>query len=123
MALVLLIGDGRTVGARTAAAVAAVLALALGMQNAVVRRLGVLDLTTTVLTMTITGIAADLRSGGVVTVARRLLAVATMLAGAVVGTLLDLHQGPPWALLLAVALTVVVAASAVVADRRSAVPN
>ncbi len=41
----------------------AVLAFALGSQNAMVRRLGVPDLTTTVLTATLTGIAADLRTG------------------------------------------------------------
>ena len=35
------------------------LALAMGVQNATVRRLGVTDLTTTVLTLTLTGLAAD----------------------------------------------------------------
>jgi uncharacterized membrane protein YoaK (UPF0700 family) len=40
---------------------AALLALAMGIQNAVARRLAVPDLTTTVLTMTLTGIAADVR--------------------------------------------------------------
>ncbi|MFD3523136.1 YoaK family protein [Streptomyces sp. NPDC058653] len=40
------------------------LALAMGAQNAVVRSLAVPDLTTTVLTMTVTGIAADGRAGG-----------------------------------------------------------
>ena len=41
---------------------AALLALAMGIQNAVARRLAVPDLTTTVLTMTLTGIAADVRA-------------------------------------------------------------
>ena len=41
----------------SAYAVIAVLALAMGVRNAAVRRLGVPDLTTTVLTMTITALA------------------------------------------------------------------
>src|SRR5205085_9350572 len=41
--------------------IAALLALAMGAQNAAVRQLKVFELTTTVLTMTLTGIAADLR--------------------------------------------------------------
>ena len=40
------------------------MAIAMGVRNAVVRRLGVRDLTTTVLTMTITGLAADSQLGG-----------------------------------------------------------
>ena len=43
-------------------ALAAVLATAMGIQNAVARKLAVPDLTTTVLTMTLTGIGADLRA-------------------------------------------------------------
>jgi uncharacterized protein DUF1275 len=42
----------------------ALLAVAMGMRNANVRRLGVPDLTTTVLTMTLTGLAADSQLGG-----------------------------------------------------------
>jgi hypothetical protein len=41
---------------------AVLLAVAMGIQNAAARRLAVPDLTTTVLTMTLTGIAADLRA-------------------------------------------------------------
>jgi uncharacterized membrane protein YoaK (UPF0700 family) len=74
--------------------VAATAAIALGVQNAIVRRLAVADLTTTVLTMTLTGIAADIRSGNKgPAVLRRLLAVACMLIGAVGGALLVLHSG------------------------------
>jgi uncharacterized membrane protein YoaK (UPF0700 family) len=42
----------------------AILALAMGTRNAAVRRLGVPDLTTTVLTMTLTGLAGDSRLAG-----------------------------------------------------------
>lgn len=74
-------------------AILASAALALGMQNAVVRFLAVPDLTTTVLTMTLTGIGSDLRHGDLKTALRRLIAVLSMLAGAAVGTLLVLHLG------------------------------
>ena len=66
-------------------ALAAVLALAMGIQNAVARKLAVPDMTTTVLTMTLTGLGADLRTvirGGEghaaakATLARRLLSIA-----------------------------------------------
>ena len=58
-------GLALTAGLPAAAArdgIAALLALAMGIQNAVARRLAVPDLTTTVLTMTLTGIAADVRA-------------------------------------------------------------
>jgi uncharacterized membrane protein YoaK (UPF0700 family) len=69
------------------------LALAMGLQNAVVRRLGVADLTTSVLTMTLTGLAADSRTAGGNNprLDRRLGSVAAMLGGAAVGGLLVLH--------------------------------
>ena len=59
------------------------LALAMGGQNAVVRRLAVPDLTTTVLTLTVTGLVADTTARSVR--ARRVVAVLAMLAGALVG--------------------------------------
>jgi uncharacterized membrane protein YoaK (UPF0700 family) len=85
-------------------AIAGALAIALGIQNAVVRHLKVPDLTTTVLTMTLTGIAADIRSAPPATVVRRILAVATMLIGAVGGALLVIHVSPAAALAVAVGL-------------------
>lgn len=83
------------------------LALAMGLQNAIVQRLGVAELTTTVLTRTITGIAVDGFGFGVHggKVGRRVVAVLAMLAGAVVGAVLVLHAAHAWA--LAVALTVI----------------
>ncbi len=69
------------------------LATAMGVQNAVARRLAVPDLTTTVLTLTLTGVAADskLAGGAGSKPARRLLAVGAMLLGALVGGLLVLR--------------------------------
>jgi uncharacterized membrane protein YoaK (UPF0700 family) len=98
--------------------VAGLAALALGLQNGVVRRLAVPDLTTTVLTMTLTGIAADLRSGTVVV--RRVLAVVSMLVGAVAGAVLVLHHGPAVGLGCVLALSAGVTGTAVLAWYREA---
>jgi uncharacterized membrane protein YoaK (UPF0700 family) len=77
-------GDGRRY------VVIALLAAALGLQNATVRRLAVPDLTTTVLTLTLTGLAADswLAGGQSPRAGRRLATVGLMAAGALVGALL-----------------------------------
>ncbi|MEU8920594.1 YoaK family protein [Kitasatospora sp. NPDC048545] len=80
------------------------LGFAMGGQNAVVRALKVPDLTTTVLTMTITALAAD-RTG-----LRRLASAGWMFAGALLGALLVLHANVPTALGLALALLLAVAA-------------
>lgn len=69
-------------------------ALAMGMRNATVRSLGVPDLTTTVLTLTITGLAADsaLAGGSSPRWPRRIASVLTMAAGAAGGVLLLRHS-------------------------------
>jgi len=92
--------------------VIALLALAMGVRNATVRRIGVPDLTTTVLTLTLTGLAADLRHlrANRSAPARRLLAVAAMLCGALAGALL-LKTGPAWVLALAAVLAAATGAS------------
>ena len=66
------------------------LAAGLGLQNATVRRLAVPDVTTTVLTLTLTGLAADswLAGGRSPRAGRRLAAVGLMAAGALAGALL-----------------------------------
>ncbi len=68
----------------------ALLAFAMGIRNATVRRLKVADLTTTVLTMTLTGLAADSPPAGGDGKGswRRAAAVASMLVGALAGALL-----------------------------------
>jgi uncharacterized membrane protein YoaK (UPF0700 family) len=70
--------------------VVALLAFAMGIRNATVRRVAVPDLTTTVLTMTLTGLAADspLAGGTGAGSVRRVSAVVTMLLGALGGALL-----------------------------------
>jgi uncharacterized membrane protein YoaK (UPF0700 family) len=83
-------------------AVIAILAAAMGVRNSTIRRLAVPDVTTTVLTMTLTGLAADssLAGGHNPKFGRRASAVVAMLVGAFVGALLFLHLGPTWPLAL-----------------------
>ncbi len=87
------------------------LALAMGLQNATARKLAVPDLTTTVLTLTITGIAADstIVGGRGSSTGRRVVSVASMLVGALVGAVFVLHVAI--ALPLVTALVVLVAAA------------
>jgi uncharacterized membrane protein YoaK (UPF0700 family) len=94
------------------------LGLAMGVQNAVARRLAVPDLTTTVLTLTLVGVAADskLAGGAGGHPARRLISVAAMLLGALVGGLLVVHVNLWLPLALAAAL---LATSGLVAHRLS----
>jgi len=68
-------------------ALIALTALAMGTRNAAVRKLAIPDLTTTVLTLTLTGIAADssLAKGNNVRFARRIGAVLAMFSGAALG--------------------------------------
>jgi uncharacterized membrane protein YoaK (UPF0700 family) len=87
--------------------VIAVLALAMGMRNGAVRRLGIRDLTTTVLTQTLTGLAADSRfaGGSDPRAGRRIGAVACMLAGALAGALLLRHVNAALPLLIGAVTT------------------
>jgi uncharacterized membrane protein YoaK (UPF0700 family) len=103
---------GDDIGALSRDVVAALAAIAMGTQNSVVRALKVPDLTTTVLTMTLTGIAADIRTAPRHVLIRRVLAVATMLVGAVVGAVLVIHVSAVAGLVLAVGLLAVTLAAA-----------
>jgi uncharacterized membrane protein YoaK (UPF0700 family) len=88
--------------------VIALLAFAMGARNATVRRIAVPDLTTTVLTMTLTGLAADSRlfGGTGAGSVRRGSAVLAMFAGALAGALL-LKTGLVLPLALAAAISIV----------------
>ena len=99
-----------------------------GVVDAVARKLAVPDMTTTVLTMTLTGLGADLRTvvrdgrgaagrAARATLGRRLLVVATMLAGAITGASLALDVSPVSALGLAAGLLTVAFGGAVAAAR------
>lgn len=84
---------GPTGGARLG--VIALLGAGLGLQNATARKLAVPDLTTTVVTLTLTGLAADSSpaGGGNPRALRRVTAVAAMLAGALAGAALMASAG------------------------------
>jgi uncharacterized membrane protein YoaK (UPF0700 family) len=122
---------GGAFSADVADALAAVLAVAMGIQNAVARKLAVPDMTTTVLTMTLTGLGADLRailrdapgaprSAARTALTRRLLSIAAMLAGALASAALTLYVSPVSGLALAVALLAMAAAGAIAAAARPA---
>jgi uncharacterized membrane protein YoaK (UPF0700 family) len=90
------------------------LGLGAGMQNGTARKLAVPDLTTTVLTLTITGAAFDSRLGGGTNsrIGRRGLSALAMFLGALVGALLVLRVSQPLGLLVALVLMVSVALAA-----------
>src|SRR6201997_5472804 len=81
-------------------------ALAMGTRNAAVRKLAIPDLTTTVLTLTITGIGADasLAKGTNPRLGRRVGSVAAMFLGAALGAVL-IHYSISVALWLAAAIS------------------
>lgn len=120
-ALLLAIAAGAPFGEATRDVLAALLATAMGLQNAAARKLAVPDLTTTVLTMTLTGIAADPHGpANSPAVARRLLAVAAMLTGAIVGTLLVIEVSAVAGLVLAAGLVTALSGGATIVARTPA---
>jgi uncharacterized membrane protein YoaK (UPF0700 family) len=97
-------------------AITAVLAVAMGLQNALAARVAVAELTTTVLTKTLTGLASG--SGGDIAMsARRVAAVMAMALGALSGGLLALEVSVAAALALALALACSVALAAHLTSR------
>ncbi|MFG2590020.1 YoaK family protein [Streptomyces sp. NPDC048438] len=98
------------------------LALGLGVQNAAVRAFAVPDLTTTVLTRTLTGAVADSRfaKGPGSRAGRRLLSAAALLAGAFIGALVLLNGHPTLPLVLAVVLLAVLSTVATLLARTDA---
>ncbi|SHK73336.1 Uncharacterized membrane protein YoaK, UPF0700 family [Pseudonocardia thermophila] len=73
-------------------ATAAVAALAMGVQNTLARRVGVPDLTTTLISMPMVGLAADHRHTNRPAVIRRASAIICLMAGAFLGAL-AIHVG------------------------------
>jgi uncharacterized membrane protein YoaK (UPF0700 family) len=98
--------SGAPAGAGSRYALIALLGLGLGVQNAAGRALAVPDLTTTVLTLTITGPAADSRLAGSpgAKAGRRLLSAAAMFLGGLAGALVVLHVQPALPLLIGTVL-------------------
>jgi uncharacterized membrane protein YoaK (UPF0700 family) len=94
------------IGTASPYAVIVLLAIAMRVQNTAARKLAVPDLTTTVLTMTLTGLAADAALAGHGSkLGRRALSVAAMLLGALIGGLLVLKVDNPAPLVLAVGVS------------------
>lgn len=120
LVVTLVSGEPYTGGVRFA--LIALLGLGLGLQNAAVRALAVPDLTTTVLTLTITGTIADSRlaKGPGSRAGRRVLSAAAMLAGAFVGALAVLNGHPSLPLLLSVVLLAAVSTAATLLARSDA---
>jgi uncharacterized membrane protein YoaK (UPF0700 family) len=90
------------------------LGIAMGVQNAMARRLAVPDLTTTVLTLTLTGLSAGSRIAGghEHNAGRRVLSVVSMLIGALVGAVIVRGSSPALALGVVGALLALLAATA-----------
>jgi uncharacterized membrane protein YoaK (UPF0700 family) len=86
--------------------VIALLAGAVGLRNSAVRRVGVPDMSTTVLTTTLTGLASRSRLAGNSNPHARLgtTSVLSMFGGALVGAILVLHAGATWSLSIAAGL-------------------
>lgn len=80
--------------------VIALLAGGVGLRNSAVRRMGVPDMSTTVLTTTLTGLASRSRLAGGTNPHSRLgtTSVVCMFGGALVGAVLVLHAGATWSL-------------------------
>jgi uncharacterized membrane protein YoaK (UPF0700 family) len=99
------------------------LALSMGVQNATAQRLSIPELTTTVLTRTLTGLASEARivGGPGAKLGRRLLAVVAMLLGALAGGLLALHVSVAAAIGLAAGLVALVTAGIALVSRRPGV--
>jgi uncharacterized membrane protein YoaK (UPF0700 family) len=97
------------------------LAFSMGIQNAVARKLSVPDLTTTVLTLTIVGIAADSRmaGGGGTRLGRRLISVLAMFAGALIGAVLILKASASLPIGIAFVVIAIVALSARALSRKN----
>jgi uncharacterized membrane protein YoaK (UPF0700 family) len=87
-------------------AIVALTALAMGFRNATVRQLKVPDLTTTVLTLTLTGLAADSSPAGGANPnwGRRIASVGAIFVGAALGAFLLAHAGMAAPLALAGAM-------------------
>ena len=122
VAVLLAVLAGSDVGAAYRYPLIGLLAVAMGLQNAAARRLSVPDLTTTVLTLTITGTAADsaVAGGKGSSAGRRTISVGSMFAGALVGALLVVHVRIYLALVAALAVLVAVALVAATSLRSQA---
>lgn len=89
----------------------ALLALAVGQRNSAVRRIGVPDMSTTVLTTALTGLASNSSLAGGTNPHAHLArtTILCMFGGALVGAVLLLHAGTTWSLGVAAGIVAVTA--------------
>jgi uncharacterized membrane protein YoaK (UPF0700 family) len=120
VALVVAVAADRPYDAAARYSMIVLLGIALGAQNAAVRALAVPDLTTTVLTMTITGMSADSQAAGGADgkLGRRALSMLAMFLGALVGAAIALHGAAALTLLPAAVLLPATAAATQMYARR-----
>lgn len=120
LVLALLVSEPLAEGSRYG--LIALLALAMGVQNAAALRLAVPELTTTVMTRTLTGLASQARflGGAGSQAGRRGTSVMAILLGAILGGLLVLKASVAAALAVSLALAVAVAAVAGALSRSDA---
>jgi uncharacterized membrane protein YoaK (UPF0700 family) len=104
--------------------VIAITAAAMGYRNAVVRKIGLPDLTTTVLTLTITGLAADSRLAGGENPRwrRRVTAILTLITGAFAGAEL-VNRSTALALMVSALITGSCAVAAFTIHRKEIQPQ
>lgn len=119
-AVVLAALSGNAVSTGVSYGIIIVLGIAMVLQNATARKRAVPDLTTTVLTLTIVGIAADSRlvGGSGSRAGRRLIAVGAMFVGALVGSLLIFHVTIVAPLVIALIVIVVIAGTTRLLSRK-----
>lgn len=108
-ALVVALFGHDPVGKGTQYGLITLLAFALGVQNASSRRLGVPNLTTTVLTLTLTGVAADHPANAPTALWRGLASITAMFLGALIGALLVVKVSVVAPLVVAVGMLVLIA--------------
>lgn len=121
-ATIVALAVGEPLNSGTRYALLVPMALAMGVQNAAAQRLAVPELTTTVLTRTLTGLAseASVLGGPGAKPGRRLLAVVAMLLGAIAGAALVLKVSIAAPLALAAAIVLAVGIAAHVLSRTPA---
>lgn len=106
-------------GPVAATVVAGLVAMAMGLQTATARRIGVPDMTTSVVTMTLTGFASDHRNATEADF-RRAAVIVSMLLGALAGAILTLNFGSHAGYVAVLVVLVAVAVTTTVLGRREA---
>jgi uncharacterized membrane protein YoaK (UPF0700 family) len=103
-------------------AVVVLCGIAMGFRNSTVKRLGVADVPTTVMTLTLASLASDIATRNFKSLPRRIASILCLLGGGFVGALLVLHAGVSTALLVAVLVVVIATAAYAIHPSSARVP-